>query len=817
MQGRKSVGIISKIGLRGKLSILIILVLAALSLVLNFYAARNMADAINQEYLLQAQQLASFFESQLIAHTAGGDMDIAEIQEQIENLVAKDTGLQKVSVYAPTREGVTVVASSVPDTIGGLADEDDAAPIFTGDTRFVEKDGGGEEGSGGEEAGRGSGGTGNMVEMLAPMKDADGNNIASIGIYLDTAARDSFILSRQIRFAIISNAGMLLLVAILFFSISRIIVKPVRELTESTRLVGGEEWRQPSGISRHDEVGNLARAFDEMATSLGTREEEVRLLLSASVAVSSELHVDKILQILCEKIAASMKVTYCRIALLDKSGETMVVRAESTTREMNNWDEGVGNRIPLETARYHRQVVKDMKPLILRHDESLKNGDSHAEWEWALTSDTKSALLLPLVSKGEVLGVVTMGEMRRWERSPFTEKKIEFYQILMSQAAVAIENAQLYEKTEWQVRELSIMHRVSQAFTSTLDYQEVVGIVAKRVGSFIGAQYASVLLPDERERYLNIAASYNLSAEYVWTINKKSRISVGKGPIGSAFSQLRHFIVNDVETDESYAPWRHVAKVQGYSSLIALPLVAKGRTIGVICIYFTEPRRFMKNEIDLLTTAANEAAIAIENSQMYENLQDAFVGTIKSLAETIDAKDAYTRGHSEKVSLYSEATARSLGLDNVELETIRYAGYLHDVGKIGIPDAILTKPGKLTVEEFAIIKKHPVLSDRILKPVDFPYPVQPLVRHHHERYDGKGYPDQLAGEEIPLGARILAVADSYEAMTSDRPYRKALSVERALDELVRNKGTQFDPRIVDEFVRIVSAEKPASSRLRKGA
>jgi HD-GYP domain-containing protein (c-di-GMP phosphodiesterase class II) len=121
------------------------------------------------------------------------------------------------------------------------------------------------------------------------------------------------------------------------------------------------------------------------------------------------------------------------------------------------------------------------------------------------------------------------------------------------------------------------------------------------------------------------------------------------------------------------------------------------------------------------------------------------------------------------------------------------------------------------VEEFAIIKKHPVLSDRILKPVDFPYPVQPLVRHHHERYDGKGYPDQLAGEEIPLGARILAVADSYEAMTSDRPYRKALSVERALDELVRNKGTQFDPRIVDEFVRIVSAEKPASSRLRKGA
>ncbi len=812
-------GIISRLGLRGKLSILIIVMLAALSLALNFYTANNLADAINKEYMRRAVQLAGFFESELDVHSVPGELKVDEFQRQIDSMVKKNEELENVSVYAPTREGVVVIASSAADSIGRMADKDEAAPIFNGETRFIEKVA--DESSGGPDSsgsGRQTTDEGKKImEMLAPLHDSDGGTIASISINMSETARDSLILSQKIRFAIISNAGLIILLVILYFLLSRLLIRPVQELTESTRLVGEEGWRRPSGITRKDEVGNLARAFDEMAVSLGSREEEVRLLLSASVAVSSELHVDKILQILCEKIAVSMKVTYCRIALLDESGENMVVKAESTTREVSDWHKGIGQRIPLDTVKYHRRVVESMEPLVLKHDEHLINGASQQEWEWALTSDTRSGLLLPLISKGEVLGVVTLGEMRRWERSPFSSKKIEFYQILMSQAAVAIENAQLYEKTEWQVRELSIMHKISQAFTSTLDYQEVVGIVAKRVGNFIGAQYASVLLPDDRCQYLNIAASYNLSAEYVWIVNKKSRTPIGSGPLGKAFSQQRPFFVNDVESDESYAPWKHVAAVQGYSSLIALPLMAKGQTLGVICIYFDEPRYLKKNEINLLTTAANEAAIAIENSQIYENLQDAFVGTIKSLAETIDAKDAYTRGHSEKVSLYAEATARGLGLDGEELQTIRYAGYLHDVGKIGIPDAILTKPGKLTVEEFNIIKKHPVLSDRILKPVDFPFPVQPVVRHHHERYDGKGYPDNLTGEEIPMGARILAVADSYEAMTSDRPYRKALSVDKALEELSRNVGTQFDKRIVVEFIRIVSADKPASRRIRKGA
>ena len=154
-------------------------------------------------------------------------------------------------------------------------------------------------------------------------------------------------------------------------------------------------------------------------------------------------------------------------------------------------------------------------------------------------SGYQSALLLPLISKDEAIGVVTLGEVRQWKRTPFSAKKIEFYQTLMNQAAVAIENAELYEKTERHVQELSAMHNISQAFTSTLDYQEVVSVVAQRVGNLIGAHFASVLLPDEDGRHLSIVASYNLSAEYVWTINRKRRIPIGFGPIGRAFTESR--------------------------------------------------------------------------------------------------------------------------------------------------------------------------------------------------------------------------------------------------------------------------------------
>ncbi|MFA5802156.1 MAG: HD domain-containing phosphohydrolase [Thermoleophilia bacterium] len=804
----------SRIGLRGKLSIIIILAVVTLSATLTVLTSNYLSDAINREYQHRAQAIASFLEAS-ISHSDDQQVS-SHLQIEIDALMPNNPEVTKISVYAPVGipgstpadNNISTIASSDQAAIGALAEDADSKPIYTNESILFEEEGEGHNNSSSEK--------GNL-EMIAPLHNTVGQTIGSVGIYLDATPRDSLIFNQQLRFAIITNLGLLCLLAVLYITLNRLFINPVKRLTAATEDIGFTDWVNPVRADRNDEIGNLATAFDNLTSSLDSRDEEVKLLLEASVAVSSALHVDKILQILCEKIAVSHKVTYCRISLFDKANNTLVVKASSPTREIANWDYGIGDDIDLTQAHHHAGILESMKPEILRRDGQISVEGTETEWEWALTPDTQSALLLPLIAKDEAIGVVTLGEVRHWDRTPFSAKKIEFYQTLMNQAAVAIENAQLYEKTEWHVKELSAVHNMSQAFTSTLDYQEVISVVAQRVGNPIGAQFASVLLPDENGRNLNIVASYNLSAEYVWTINKKRRIPVGVGPLGMAFTKQVPFKVTNTQMDQNYEFWRHVASVQGYSSLIALPLLSKGQSIGVICIYFAEPREFKQDEIELLTTASNEAAIAIENARIYENLEDAFVGTIRSLAETIDAKDTYTRGHSEQVSLYAEAIARGLGLEGDELQTIRYAGYLHDVGKIGIPDAILSKPGKLTVEEFGVIKKHPILSERILKPVNFPYPVQSIVRHHHERYDGKGYPDHLTGEEIPLGARILFVADAFEAMTSDRPYRKALTNQMALDELQRNMGTQFDERIVNVFSRIINTDGQSRREIRLGA
>lgn len=186
--------------------------------------------------------------------------------------------------------------------------------------------------------------------------------------------------------------------------------------------------------------------------------------------------------------------------------------------------------------------------------------------------------------------------------------------------------------------------------------------------------------------------------------------------------------------------------------------------------------------------------------QQYMNIRAAHLETIQALAEALDAKDPYTRGHSDRVAKYAVELGRELKLSEHDVEMLHYAGILHDIGKIGISDTVLNKVGKLTDEEFKLIQSHTVIGDRMVRPVTFLRGVAQVIRHHHERYDGRGYPDGIKGEEIPIGARIMAVADAFDAMTYDRVYRAGMSTEKAVDELIKGKGTQFDPKIVDLFV-----------------
>jgi putative nucleotidyltransferase with HDIG domain len=236
----------------------------------------------------------------------------------------------------------------------------------------------------------------------------------------------------------------------------------------------------------------------------------------------------------------------------------------------------------------------------------------------------------------------------------------------------------------------------------------------------------------------------------------------------------------------------------------ATPVIVKQSLRGIV---FTGPKLnrndYTKFELSILLSICDSAGIGIENSKLFKQLQATYLSTVKTLVSIIEAKDAYTRGHTERVADYSTAIAEKMNLSKEEKQLITFGAVLHDIGKLSVYENVLNKAGKLSEEEWRILKSHPEVGASIIQNMEFLAGTVALVRHHHERYDGRGYPDHLRGEEIPLGARIITVADSFDAMTTDRPYRVALSVERATETLREKKGTQFDPEVVDNFVTIL--------------
>jgi len=238
--------------------------------------------------------------------------------------------------------------------------------------------------------------------------------------------------------------------------------------------------------------------------------------------------------------------------------------------------------------------------------------------------------------------------------------------------------------------------------------------------------------------------------------------------------------------------------------MLIVPLRIKNNGLGIFMITRdTEIDNFSKGDLEYLLITANQAAVSIENTKLVKNIKKSYLSTIQSLALILEAKSPYTKGHSEKVTQVAMEIARKLNLSSQEIEVLIKGASLHDIGKIGISESLLNKPGKLTKEEFEIIKQHPIIGDEVLTPISFLEDIRPIVRHHHERMDGKGYPDQVMAKEISLYERIVVVADAYEAMSSDRPYRKGLKREEIIKEFENNAGTQFDENIVEVLLEMM--------------
>jgi HD-GYP domain-containing protein (c-di-GMP phosphodiesterase class II) len=242
-------------------------------------------------------------------------------------------------------------------------------------------------------------------------------------------------------------------------------------------------------------------------------------------------------------------------------------------------------------------------------------------------------------------------------------------------------------------------------------------------------------------------------------------------------------------------------------SSLCVPLKVKEKPIGVLSVSDKQTGDpFDEGDLEILVTLAHQIAATIYSAQLYEDLEASYLSAVRALANSLDAKDTYTRGHSERVARYSMEIGRVMNLTTDEIKTLHIGALLHDIGKIGISESIINKSSRLTDNEFETIKTHPSRGASIIEPAKFLKEKLPLIKYHHERFDGKGYPDGLKGTDIPMLARIICVADSYDAMTSKRAYRDTMPRVEARNELIRCSGSQFDPKVVTAFLEVLVDE-----------
>lgn len=339
-------------------------------------------------------------------------------------------------------------------------------------------------------------------------------------------------------------------------------------------------------------------------------------------------------------------------------------------------------------------------------------------------------------------------------------------------------------------------YELSETLGSSLVLGEQLGVIGKLVQQNLGADAVALhtLSDDGRRRFV---------PRYV-SDERANAVDAGR-----VFERLG--------TDAKVLA--HGAEVEPFAvdgalpaGLMAVPLRARGEVFGVLAAVLERSgRRFTEGQRKGLQVFGQRAASAIEQDRMYQDLRDSFATTIEALARALEAKDPYTSGHSDRVAIYGRLIGESLGLTTSEQARIYHGGLLHDIGKIGINLSVLNKAQKLTVAEYEMFKSHTILGRRIVEPVAAFRPLIPFVFSHHEAWNGRGYPDGLAGEAIPFEGRLLAVADSYDAMTSNRPYRKALPHDIAVAELRRCSGSQFDSQMVDAFLRVIDDHRSSQS------
>jgi putative nucleotidyltransferase with HDIG domain len=525
------------------------------------------------------------------------------------------------------------------------------------------------------------------------------------------------------------------------------------------------------------------------------RLEEVGALYELSSVLRGTMTLQEMLPMLLRNAAQMARADAASISLVE-GGEIVCRAAEGLAREVINrrvpLGEGlIGGVVADGEMRHTPFLPRD--PLLVPPPGSV-----------AVVRGVGGALCLPLRTADEVVGALLLVS---FSRSQFNENEIRLLTAAADVAGGSIHRAILFEQLEHRVHELGSLYEFGRSVSTSLRLEDVVRLIVETVPPAVHARSVMVFLWNEIEERL----VQQRVGELAEGSPAAMKYRAGEGLIGWVFLEQRPAIVPDVRSDPRWKAEPELEEaVTGFSvkNVLAVPIIHGKKVLGVLLAANREQgTEFSITDQSLFTTLAGQTAIALENAKLFEDVRAISVAAISSLATAIDARDPYTRGHSEDVTRMVVHLARELGWEGADLEMLEFAALLHDVGKIAVPDNILRKPEDLTPQEWDVIYLHPYHSAQIVRPVEPLRKIIPWIYHHHERWDGTGYPDHLKGEDIPEGARLIAVVDAFNAMTTTRPYHKALSEDEALGEISRSAGKQFDPRFVAAFLKVMKTMK----------
>jgi putative nucleotidyltransferase with HDIG domain len=421
-----------------------------------------------------------------------------------------------------------------------------------------------------------------------------------------------------------------------------------------------------------------------------------------------------------------------------------------------------------------------------------------------LLSDVRAAACVPLVTRGQTIGAIWAGR-----KTGFAAEEVHLLTAISDMAANAIQRAALHEETVRRVEQLQALQTIDRAITASLDLRISLNVVLEQTLAQLRAAAVGVLLYDPRALSLNYAAGRGFRARNY----EHSRVRLGEGQVGRAALEKRVIHVADIARCDPPFVRLPLLTNEDFVSYAVAPLISKGQLKGALEIFQRAPFQPDDEWLNFLEALARQAAIAIDNAQLFDSLQQsnlelslAYDTTIEGWSRALDLRDKETEGHTLRVTEMTLRLARVAGMTEDELVHVRRGALLHDIGKMGVPDSILLKPDKLTDEEWVAMRKHPTYAYELLLPIAYLRPALDIPYCHHEKWDGSGYPRGLKGEQIPLAARLFAVVDVWDALRSDRPYRQGWLEEKVFEYIKAGSGTHFDPNAVELFLRVMKED-----------